>query len=62
METTATTTMQTLNPHSVEITQGQNGKVGFSVKSYGQTVAEASDMALGTFLATAEKISSAMSS
>jgi len=49
-----------LNPHSVEITQGQSGKVGFTVKSYGKTVAEASDMALETFFETAEKISNAM--
>jgi hypothetical protein len=43
---------ETLNPHSVEISRGQTGKVGFTVKSYGQTT----DASLLSALETFEKL------
>jgi len=47
MEETQKTEM--LNPHSVEITKGQSGKIGFTVKSYGHSTQDALVMALKTF-------------
>ena len=45
-----------LNPHSVEFTMGQSGKIGCSVKSYGYTLAEALKNAKEGFTAAQDYI------
>lgn len=44
-----------LNPHSVEITRGANGKVAVSVKVYGATPEQAAEQAEAVFATLAAK-------
>jgi len=44
-----------LNPHSVEITRGANGKVALSVKVYGATPEQAAEQAEALFNGLAAK-------
>jgi len=44
-----------LNPHSVEISKGQSGKISFSVKSYGESVDVAATKAINVFRKLSEE-------
>lgn len=50
------TNNETLNPHSVEISRGQSGKVSFSVKCYGETGEAAAQQSLAVFNQLKQKL------